>query len=392
MKDIIEELSTKLKEPEQSKYKKQHKQLTSILDRVEGLKDNLAALGCFIAGGAITSIFTNKEVNDLDIYFRSKEDLKCFIQSTFNGWEETYPENGVLVDTNFADLNSFSLRYVGHTSKSIMFKAGEQDVQLIHTQFYQSSQEIFDTFDFHLNMGCYDCKEDVFVLSNSFLTDNMSKSITINPKTSFPIISQLRLDKYKQRGYSINRKEFILLALSVASLELNSWQDVKNAIGGMYGYCVDDIFKEDVEFSKEEMYSQLIELEYNDNIYKPVEEFGECDEILEYIDDCHEGLEPQAEYYYYKNVRSSCDEGKTYRSHYSPSFTYTVGEKVQDVGRGIFLYKTVGGAKDHNRSGVVIKLKKEGGRAKLTRDGSKGKYSTNDELIVVGEVDVVSES
>ena len=30
---------------------------------------------CIIAGGAITSIFTNSEINDLDVYFHSKDDL-----------------------------------------------------------------------------------------------------------------------------------------------------------------------------------------------------------------------------------------------------------------------------------------------------------------------------
>ena len=30
---------------------------------------------CWIAGGAILSIFTGEEVNDVDVFFRSKEDV-----------------------------------------------------------------------------------------------------------------------------------------------------------------------------------------------------------------------------------------------------------------------------------------------------------------------------
>lgn len=40
------------------------------------MKDNK----CFIAGGAITSVCTNKEVNDYDIYFSNKEGLVKLIQ------------------------------------------------------------------------------------------------------------------------------------------------------------------------------------------------------------------------------------------------------------------------------------------------------------------------
>lgn len=37
----------------------------------EVLKEHKA----IIAGGAITSIFTNQPINDIDVYFRSEEDL-----------------------------------------------------------------------------------------------------------------------------------------------------------------------------------------------------------------------------------------------------------------------------------------------------------------------------
>ena len=32
----------------------------------------LADQGCMIAGGALTSVFTNKPVNDIDVYFPNK--------------------------------------------------------------------------------------------------------------------------------------------------------------------------------------------------------------------------------------------------------------------------------------------------------------------------------
>lgn len=40
---------------------------------------------CFLAGGAITSLFTGADINDLDIYFRSEKDLAKFI---YSAWTE----------------------------------------------------------------------------------------------------------------------------------------------------------------------------------------------------------------------------------------------------------------------------------------------------------------
>ena len=35
---------------------------------------------CIIAGGAITSVFCNREIKDIDVYFRSREDLRDLLE------------------------------------------------------------------------------------------------------------------------------------------------------------------------------------------------------------------------------------------------------------------------------------------------------------------------
>ncbi len=271
-------------------YPKQKKQLTNILKEVDELEHNLAELGCFICGGAITSIFTGKEVNDLDVYFRCRESLNTFIEIVFDSHIESKPCLPVFANVNPEpiNLNSFGLRYVGHTKKSIILVTQSgQEVQLIINKFYDSPQDIFDTYDFHLNMGCYDCKEENFVLSNNFLLDNASRHITVNPRTSYPIISQLRLAKYQERGYTINRKDFLMLACAVAQLELHSWEDVKESIGGLYGYNVDDIFNEDKDFTFEELFDQLEKLEPNDTRFTGLEYVACEKKLIEHINGLH---------------------------------------------------------------------------------------------------------
>lgn len=41
---------------------------------------------CWIAGGAILSIFTGEEVNDVDVFFRSKEDVFNVINARSGNW------------------------------------------------------------------------------------------------------------------------------------------------------------------------------------------------------------------------------------------------------------------------------------------------------------------
>ena len=63
-------------------------------------------------------------------------------------------------------------------------------------------------------MGAFDCGKGEFVFHDDFFKDIAQRRLCVNPSTSFPIISLLRIDKYKQRGYQISRKDFINLCFS----------------------------------------------------------------------------------------------------------------------------------------------------------------------------------
>jgi len=69
-----------------------------------------------IAGGALTSIFSNKEINDIDVYFRSYHDLEVFINNVYrpDGWEESAS------DVEWADVSPFCLTNCSMTEKSIL--------------------------------------------------------------------------------------------------------------------------------------------------------------------------------------------------------------------------------------------------------------------------------
>ena len=101
---------------------------------------------CYLAGGAITSIFTNKDINDYDIFFVLKEDIVRFLN------KESY-------GTNFKSDYAITIAKNGKT------------IQLIYKHEYPTAQDVLNSFDFSVCMGCYDFSTEEFVLGDIFLED-----------------------------------------------------------------------------------------------------------------------------------------------------------------------------------------------------------------------------
>lgn len=201
------------------------------------LGDTMQAIADFdgvIAGGAITSVFTRKEINDIDIYFPDAKKASQFVAALYSR-EFGYH--------NFTNV----------TNKSLMFVSRDSDAkcQLIFYKFHPDVQSIFNDFDFTINMGAYIPKEDKFILHEDFLKHNSQRTIQINTNTAYPIISVLRTQKYAEHGYHVSKPQLVRLLLRLSQLGINSWKELKDHLGGMYGYNVDDIFPEDKEFSME---------------------------------------------------------------------------------------------------------------------------------------------
>jgi hypothetical protein len=177
---------------------------------------------CYVAGGTITSLFCNREINDVDIYFRSKESLVQFLCDV---WE--------------------SRKYIlSHTKKATLLNYDDLDIQLVHFNYYPSPGDIFKTFDFTACMGAFDFDTEEFLLHEDFLKHNSQRILVFNSKTAFPIVSLLRVDKYKQKGYAISKPEFIRIALTCMNLTIETYEELKEQLGGMYGINYDKIFND----------------------------------------------------------------------------------------------------------------------------------------------------
>lgn len=214
----------------------------------EELVDLLRSNRCILAGGAITSIFNNRDINDVDIYFRSLESLEELLE----------------------DIWGSSKWIVSQTDKALLMKYNELLVQLIYFNVFDKVEDIFKTFDFTVCMGAFDFEKEEFILHKDFFKHNCEKILKFNEKTSFPIMSMLRVQKYEDKGYSISKPEFIRILLACMNMKINTYDELKKQLGGMYGVNYDKYFKEieNEEFSLEKVMKILENLIYDKDYFK----------------------------------------------------------------------------------------------------------------------------
>lgn len=221
-------------------YSKELKKLESLSDVVPCLE----GVGVYIAGGAITSIMTNKDVNDLDLYFKDEKAFTTFVALWLSG------EFG------------FN-RIVSVTDKSLTLHdtSSEVLVQAVYYKWFPTPEDVFKDFDFTINMGLLDLSDMEFHFHENFFKHNSQRYIDVNTNTAYPIITALRLDKYSKRGYYVSKQQFLKVMLSIMELDVKDWSSFKNHIGGMYGLSLENIFDDSKPFSLEEAIKQVDEID-----------------------------------------------------------------------------------------------------------------------------------
>ncbi|MFC6414241.1 hypothetical protein [Massilia varians] len=183
------------------------------LSKITNAAENFLPAGAFIAGGALTSAFTNTEIKDVDLYFKTKA---AFIEAI----EQAYDEG---------------LWCLAATDRAVTFANGESIVQLMHFDYFPTADAVFDAFDFTVCMAAYDIDEKTFVFHDDFLKHAAQRFLRFHSGTRYPFGSLLRVLKYQQRGYTIGKGDLLRIALCCHQVDLNSWDDLARAIGGQYG-------------------------------------------------------------------------------------------------------------------------------------------------------------
>lgn len=301
-------------------YERQKNKLFQVLG--DTLVQALRKSNAIIAGGTITSIFSNAEINDFDIYFRSKEDMKVLIRNFYA--DEDLPEDV------FVDICPYTYVFVGMTQRSINFAFHEQSIQLIHFDYYESPKEIFEDYDFTINMGAYDFKTDEFVFHDEFLSTVAERRLSFNKSTAYPIISLLRVQKYIDRSYTISKKEMFKIALAINSKQIDTWEKLKDQLSGFYGVEVGKFFDCTKEFDLDSAIDMLDQI--NDNHYEiPSSMSLDLTSLLHLIDNPNQKI-------FYKKIRET---NGTLRSFYHEEFVWEVGEMHNGGQFGLFCCLTL---------------------------------------------------
>lgn len=243
------------------KYKREEARILSLMS--PGLVSILKHYNCYIGGGAITSVFTGSDINDLDIYFGSKYDM----------WEAYANIMGVMDGSEkseaILDLDAFTCHITYVTNKAISMvdygKGGVgTSIQFISLGDIESPEDIFDTFDFTCCMGAYQVLTGKFFLHKDFMQHNSQRKLVVNHNTAYPIISLFRLKKYEERGYSASRTQVMKLALAVAALDMNTWEYAIDQLGSMYGSNIGELLDTEKEFSVYELIAQIEDISDHD--------------------------------------------------------------------------------------------------------------------------------
>lgn len=182
--------------------------------------------GAFAAGGAVTSVFTGKPINDVDVYFKSREAFEYAVASAY--------ENG-----NWC---------VSSSKRAVTFVDGDNIIQFMHFDFFPTAQAIFDAFDFTVVMGALDFDTGEFAFHDDFLKHNSQRFLRFHPGTRYPLASATRVLKYQDRGYTIGKGDILKIALASRKVKIDTWEELKDQIGGAYGEKV-VLAGEDKEFS-----------------------------------------------------------------------------------------------------------------------------------------------
>lgn len=183
--------------------------------------------GAYAAGGAVTSVFTNQPINDVDVYFRSKDDFEYAVESAY--------EDGMWC--------------VDSSKRAVTFSDnGGTPVQYMHFDFFPTADDIFKAFDFTVCMGAYDYDAKEFVFHPDFLKHNSQRFLRFNPGTRYPLASAVRTLKYQSRGYTLGKGDMLKIALACRGVRIETWDDLKDQIGGAYGEKV-VLGNEDKEFT-----------------------------------------------------------------------------------------------------------------------------------------------
>lgn len=165
--------------------------------------------GCFVAGGAIESIYRGEKPKDYDVYFSGPVDYRQLIDiinasNLPNPVESLEFFRGYKLSRTMEELEkpeNKNIRFIDVTCE------GKPKIQLITAMMYESPEHAIDTFDFTAAMGAAvphrsleDRSQHEIIMHPMMPLDVARKRLVLHRMT-FPASTMRRMIKYTHKGY-----------------------------------------------------------------------------------------------------------------------------------------------------------------------------------------------
>lgn len=205
-----------------------------LLNNIKDIEPILFRYLTFIAGGAITSIFSSTKINDYDIYFK-------YPMSEIKIKEMLYELEGFNYNVKCKSDNAISLEHTATGTKLQL---------IVKENCIGKPKDVIKMFDFTICKAYYDFETEELYLGEDFLRHLAEKRLVLSDNLIYPLSTLFRTKKYTKKGYVMSAVDYIKLGLSINNLKIESFKDLREhiiAIDTMFLKALTDKMLENTE-------------------------------------------------------------------------------------------------------------------------------------------------
>lgn len=231
--------------------------LLSIED--ENVKDAIKQ-NVIITGGSIVSLLTGEDVNDYDVYFKTKESLKTVANYYVDKWNKKSDDKTAAVTEDDKERVRIFISSLGVAGEDCDLDMGEKVAEIkqpkkdnkekyspkfltsnaitlsdkiqVVVRFYGDVTEIHKNYDY-VHCTCAWCAwNDELILPSRALESIINKELYYMG-SKYPLCSIFRARKYINRGYTINAGQYLKMAMQLNDLNLKDIEVLKDQLMGV---------------------------------------------------------------------------------------------------------------------------------------------------------------
>jgi len=222
-----------------------------------------AQINTIVTGGSIASMLLKEEVNDYDIYFRTKEaalEVARYYVQKFNDQHPDLPSIATVIELEDGQI-SLGLKNIGvqgqpPAEEDDIFGIPEDPldleeekekyrpvfispnavtlsnkVQLIF-RFYGEPDEIHENYDFVHCTNYWTSWDNNLVLRQRALEALLAREL-VYVGSKYPVCSIIRMRKFIKRGWTINAGQILKIILQTNALDLTDLNVLKDQLVGV---------------------------------------------------------------------------------------------------------------------------------------------------------------